>query len=133
MTRYQTYLIKTEPLHFVTPRELLQEIVEVLARIPKPTDVFSEDDDDFWTQALSFGDQLQLVQATSSGLIVAGDDDVFLLNGQRQGLEGWVLRLEDRGVETVVVLTASVSAEAVKTSGYEHATHKMYYQPIVFP
>lgn len=59
---------------------------------------------------------------------------MFLLNGQRQRFESRILRFEDRGVKAIVVLTASVSAEAVKRHGCDrYATHKVNDHPIVFP
>jgi hypothetical protein len=39
---------------------------------------------------------------SSAGLVVAGDDNVLLLHGQRHGFEGRVVVFKDTGVEAVL-------------------------------
>jgi hypothetical protein len=44
------------------------------------------------------------VQPTASGGIVAGDDDLLLLDCKRQGFQAWVLGLKYGCIEAIVVL-----------------------------
>ena len=44
------------------------------------------------------------MQAAGARDVVAGDDEVLLLDGEGQGLEGGGAGFDDRGVETIVVL-----------------------------
>ena len=47
-------------------------------------------------------DQLQFVEASSAGLVVACDDNLFLLHGQWQAAQRGVLMFKDAGVEAVL-------------------------------
>jgi len=44
------------------------------------------------------------VQTPAAGFVVAGDDDLFLLDGQAALFQGWILVFDYRGIEAVVVL-----------------------------
>lgn len=108
-----THLVEAKPLGFSAPNAVAQETVERLGRIAEPREVFPQHDHHVWTDPLGLLDQLQFVEPSSPGLIVARDDDLFLLDGEGQGLKGGDLSLYDACVEAVVVLqrrTTTVSS-----------------------
>jgi hypothetical protein len=44
------------------------------------------------------------VQAAASGCVVASDDDLFLLDGERESFQAWIFGFEDGCVEAIIVL-----------------------------
>jgi hypothetical protein len=99
--------IKSQPLHLVAPRKLLQEAVQIFRSIPESSQVFAQHNDDVRADFLCFADELQLVQASTASFIIAGYNDLFLLDRQRQRLERGILILDYGCIETVIVLPAA--------------------------
>jgi hypothetical protein len=76
------------------PDEAADEVVDFFRCIPKFGQIFTQNYDDFGTDALGIFDELQFVQATPSSLIVAGNNNLFLLHCQGLGLQGRLFDLE---------------------------------------
>ena len=57
-------------------------MIEVFRGITELGEIFSQHDDDIRTGLFCRGHQLQLVQASAPRLVVTGDYDLLLLNGQ---------------------------------------------------
>lgn len=77
-------LIETQALHFPIPREAFEVFVEHLAGVAKPSEILAERDNNIWTDLFGLGDELQLSKASGAGSIVARNNDLFLLDRERQ-------------------------------------------------
>ena len=103
------YFIKSQPLHLAAPCKRLQEAVQIFRSIPESRQVFAYHNDDVRAHFLCFADELQLVQASTTSFIIAGYNDLFLLDRQRQRLERRILILDYGSIETVIVLPAAAA------------------------
>lgn len=79
-----SYLIETQPLYFSVPRDRFEEVVQLFARIPERTDILTQLDNHVGTYSLRVTDELEFVQTTPPCLVIAGDNDLLLLHGERQ-------------------------------------------------
>lgn len=104
-------LVKAKPFNLRTPQKAAQISVQALGGIAKLGQIFAQDDDDVWTNLLGFLDELELPQAAPPGFIVAGDDDLLLLDGQRQRLERRVLCLQYGCIEAIIILCLGLVAK----------------------
>lgn len=99
-----THLVETQSLTFVTPQKASQEIIVVLGSITEAGEIFAKDNNNIRALLSSFTNELQLVQASSTGLIIAGHDNLLLLHRQWQRLKRGILPFKDGSVETIIVL-----------------------------
>ena len=99
-----SHFIEAQALDPFAPDMISQEEVELLRCIAEARKIFTQRDNDVWTLLLRILDQLQLVQASPTGLIIAGYYDLFLLHGEGQMTKLRVFSLEHGGVEAVVIL-----------------------------
>lgn len=82
-----------------------QKVEQDLAHVPKGSQVFPFDDDQFRAQLPSIGDEHELLDALCASIIVARCKDILLLYAKRLGLEMRVLVFIDLRVEAVIVLS----------------------------
>lgn len=82
--RGDTHFIKAQPFSFTTPGKAPQEVIVVPRRIPKASEIFAEHDDSIRAFLLGFCDALKLVETVTSGFVVTSDNDLLLLNSERQ-------------------------------------------------
>lgn len=99
-------LIETQPLDLFIPGKSLEVFVQHLRCIAKAVKLFTQNYHDVWADLFGLGNELQLAQATPTRLIITSDNDMFLLDGERQGFQGRVLIFEDGSIEAIVVLSA---------------------------
>jgi hypothetical protein len=103
LSQHIPHLIKAQTLCPVTPHGRPEPVVQLFARMSKGRQILAKHNDCLRTYFLCFGDQLQFSQASLTSLIVAGNNNLFLLDGKRQGFQCWVNVLDDRGIETIIV------------------------------
>jgi hypothetical protein len=58
-----TYLIEAKPLYFGVPREGFEKMVKLFGSVSEAREIFAQDNDDVWTDALRVLDELELVEA----------------------------------------------------------------------
>ena len=109
MVKHIPDFIKSQPFHLAAPGKLLQEAVQIFRSISESSQVFAYHNDDVRADFLCFADELQLVQASTASFIVAGYNDLFLLDRQRQRLERGILILDYGCIETIIVLPAAAA------------------------
>ena len=119
-----TYLVEAKALDLLVPGECLEEAVQLLGGISEAGEVLTKHDDYIGANFLCLFDQLQLVESlvlvstgliwlvgvkqtttstySSSRLIIAGDDNLFLLHSQRQRAQLWILILEHGSIEAIL-------------------------------
>jgi hypothetical protein len=99
----QLYLVESQALDFVVPREISYEPIQLFTGISEPRNVFSQFDHDVWAYSSGLSYELQLVKSSPPSHVIAGYNNLFLLDGQRKTLQLWTLSFEDGGIETVII------------------------------
>jgi hypothetical protein len=107
-----------------------EEVPDGLAHVAERRKVFAFDDDNVRAYLFGVRYQHELLDATSSGDVVACCQDAFLLHTQRQRLQSWVAVLQDRGVEAVVILDTLLAGMLIVNAMFEGA-HKVQDDPVV--
>lgn len=95
--------IESKPLHPVIPYIASKEIVEILGRISKPCQVFSQNDDRIRADTFCLSDELKFVQPTTPSLVIACYHNLLLLDCQRYTFQGRVLIFDNGRVKGIVI------------------------------
>lgn len=99
------HFIKAKPFYFGAPDIAPDEPIKLLRSITEAREIFAQGNDTVWTLLLRIFYKLQLVKASSTRFIIAGDYDLFLLDGEWQVTKLRVFSLEYTCVEAVVILS----------------------------
>lgn len=114
----ESYFVEAKPLDLVAPAVASQKIIIIFRCIAEAGQIFAKDQYHIGTHFLGFVHKLQLVKASSSSFIVAGDNDLLLLYSERQGPPTWILLFEDGGIEAIS-LKQSVAKEGGRVLSHE--------------
>jgi hypothetical protein len=77
------HFIESQARHFIIPREVCEEVVQVLADISKASEILAKLDDDFGTYSFRICYELKFMKSSASCFIVACDYNLLLLHSKR--------------------------------------------------